>query len=169
MWFKFTFDTAVDEAMHLPQGGSGTFRFQGTLPDGCYALSDLKNYQFSFRFNGNTFSNQHLASNLDQALVVISQSGRRLRFSNTGSYGGGLFGGSIDFLNPSNPTITFLAFEPSGVQGRLDSYYAGTAHGSFRGDYDTSPLATQGLALPFQRLRAIWEGLHPRWFIKGLE
>lgn len=169
MRFKLTFDTTLDHQTSSVPIGTGTFWFQGDLPDGSYQLADLKHYQFSFQFRNNRFDNRHLASNLTQALVVISQSGQRIRFSNTGSYGGGLFGGSIDFLNPANPTITFLAFEPSGVQGQLDSYYAGSAHSSFQGGYHTTSIATTRLTNLRSKLAQVRDLLRPRRFLKSLE
>ena len=129
--FHFQFDDVPDGLpLDLPIVGTGTFSFDGDPGVGSFALTSLPNYTFSFLFDGgNSFGNADIATPLNEVLVLISQTGNTygLKFSNTDPFGGGLFGGSIDFDN----TVSFLSFEPPGFGRNLDLYRSGSYFGSY--------------------------------------
>ena len=129
------FDNNPDGFLDPPFVGTGTFGFDGTATDGIFDLSSLTNFSFDFDFSGDTFSNTDIATPISEVLVVISGSGTRVNFANTGPLSGPR-GGSIDFTNLANSSETVLTFQPGDGNPPLPTLYATS---SFFGEYSGSP------------------------------
>ncbi|PWS37731.1 PEP-CTERM sorting domain-containing protein [Falsiroseomonas bella] len=118
--------------------GTGTFSFDGAASAGTVALTSLTNYSFSFNVGGNSFGNANLATpaaNI-QVLFTTVTGGLSVTF---GGSGGGPFGGSVDFTNPSA-----LSFQPSF--GSL--YFSGTSSfGTFEGLERTDTTVPEPMSL----------------------
>jgi hypothetical protein len=122
--FNFEFDNTDDVTVTPPLVGTGTFSFDGDPGNGDFALTSLANFDFSFTFGGNTFTNADITTPLANILVRISTSGSD-RFVNFGGTRGGSFGGSIDFVNASSS----LSFQPDfGLR-----YFSGSFRGNYQG------------------------------------
>jgi hypothetical protein len=128
--FNFGFDNNPATGIQAPIVGTGAFTFASDPGNGTFAFNSLGAFSIAFSFvDGETFTGADIASDLSQVLVILSGSGmqRRLQFSDTGSGGGGPFGGSIDFVSSSGT----LSFEPSYFGGNLDLYGTDAFFGSY--------------------------------------
>ncbi|MFM2063825.1 MAG: hypothetical protein RLZZ507_3496 [Cyanobacteriota bacterium] len=122
--FNFQFDNTDDGTVTPPIVGTGTFVFDGDPGNGTFALTSLTNFDFSFTFGANTFTNANIATPVANVLVAITTAGSD-RFVRFGGGGGGPLGGSIDFNNAGN----FLTFQPN-----FGTLYGTTSNfGSFSG------------------------------------
>ncbi|MBD2566895.1 PEP-CTERM sorting domain-containing protein [Anabaena lutea] len=131
--FDFTFDNSPNGTVTAPIVGSGTFSFDGDLGDGTFALTSLTNYNFSFDFGVNSFTNANIVTPVANVLVKIATIGSD-RFVNFGGSGGGPFGGSLDFLNPSP-----LSFQPNFGPLYFTAAGFGTYQGVARADVTSVP------------------------------
>ncbi|MEC4814198.1 MAG: PEP-CTERM sorting domain-containing protein [Scytonema sp. PMC 1069.18] len=137
--FDFKFDNMPDATVTSPFVGTGTFSFDGDPGDGTFALTSLPNFNFSFNFGGNNFTNTDLLTPLANIFVKIETNGSD-RFINFGGSGGGPFGGSIDFVNASS-----LSFQPNF--GPL--YFSAASFGTYQGiaQVDVTPVPEPGSIL----------------------
>jgi hypothetical protein len=131
--FNFEFDNTPDATVLPPIVGTGTFSFDGDPGNGDFGLTSLANFDFSFTFGGNTFTNADITTPLANILVRISTSGSD-RFVNFGGTRGGSFGGSIDFVNAST-----LSFEPDFGSLYFQVSFFGTYQGIAAASTPTVP------------------------------
>ncbi len=133
--FTIKFDDISDGILKPPFVGSGSFSFDGLATDGTFPLLSLENFSFDVDFSGDVFSNAHIATPLDEVLIVISGIGTQVNFANINGAGSGGYGGSIDFDNANNVVEQFISFEPSYGTPPLANRYVTD---SFFGNYGTS-------------------------------
>jgi hypothetical protein len=131
--FNFEFDNTPDATVLPPIVGTGTFSFDGDPGNGDFALTSLANFDFSFTFGGNTFTNADITTPLANILVRISTIGSD-RLVNFGGTGGGPFDGSIDFVNAST-----LSFEPDFGSLYFQDSFFGTYQGIAAASTPTVP------------------------------
>ncbi|MEM7311559.1 MAG: hypothetical protein AAF497_00265 [Planctomycetota bacterium] len=136
--FEFSFDNNPDDqTVADPFVGTGSMSFNETLSDGTYPLLDLTDLEINFQFGSDVFKNVDIVTPLDEVLVVISDNGQSLNFSNVNGYGSGQFIGSIDFINPQNQSTLGLSTEPPDFGGNLDLYLTvdATGYPQYFGNY----------------------------------
>jgi hypothetical protein len=158
--FNFTFDNDPTTGLQPPIVGTGSFSFANDPGNGTFAFNSLGAFSMAFSFiDGEAFTGADIVSDLNQVLVILSMSGtnRRLQFSDTGSGGGGPFGGSLDFTNSTG----LLSFEPSYFGGNLDLYFSNAFFGSYLATTGNAavPDASSAGTLMFLALVAL-VGLH---------
>jgi MYXO-CTERM domain-containing protein len=120
--FDFEFDNTPDGTVTPPIIGTGTFSFDGDPGLGTFALTSLPNFDLSFDFSGGVlFDNADINTPLSNVTVIISSLSSDLSVNFSGT-GGGIFGGSLDFLDGGR----VLSFQPLG-----GSLYATTNPGFF--------------------------------------
>lgn len=116
-----------DNDTHTPPFvGSGTFSFDGIAADGVFLLQNVSNFNFDFSFSGDSFTNDDIETPLEEILIIISESGTQVNFSNTGDLSGPSEG-SIDFFNGNNNAELTLSFEPDGG----DLYFTESFFGAY--------------------------------------
>jgi hypothetical protein len=120
--YAFSFDNLDDGSVMAPFVGKGTMSFDETLSDGEHPFTSLTNVNINFLFGNDAFKDVDIVTPLDEVLVVISNNGQSLNFSNVNGYGGGPFVGSIDFVNPNNQKTLGLSTEPPDFGGNLDLF-----------------------------------------------
>ncbi|MBD2694026.1 hypothetical protein [Anabaena catenula] len=136
--FNFQFDNTLDGTITPPIVGTGTFSFDGDLGDGTFALTFLPNYNFSFNFGGDTFTNGDIVGDHDLVYAIISTSGsdRFVNFSD---------------VNPNNPLILFTPEFRSlllgGNLGNLYEYDGNPATGRLQGTFQG--IASAATPVPF--------------------
>jgi hypothetical protein len=142
--FTLNFDDTFNSTLNPPFVGTGNFSFDENLADGTYVLGDLTNVAFDIDFSGDLFDETHVATPLEEVLIIISKAGQQVNFSNLLPFGSGFFSGSIDFFNPANSDIIALSFEPPAFNGSLNAYAAAGFVNSFSGNY-ADPIPTPAL------------------------
>lgn len=106
--FDFVFDNSPNNTITAPIVGTGAFSFDGDPGDGTFALTSLANFDFSFNFGATTFTNANISTPISNVMAQISTIGSD-RFVKFGGSTGGLFGGSLDFVNAGGG----LSFQPN--------------------------------------------------------
>jgi hypothetical protein len=126
--FNFEFDDSVSSEVTPPIVGTGSFIITGDPGDGDFAFNDLSP-TISFTVGGETFTNAHIATPLNNIQVRISTTalGRGVTFGGTS---GGPSGGSIDFVQGTH----ILSFQP----GFGNLYLFGNGPPIFFGSFGTS-------------------------------
>eukprot|EP00804_Cyclotella_cryptica_P015401 CCRYP_008020-RA/>CCRYP_008020-RA protein AED:0.09 eAED:0.09 QI:238/0.66/0.75/1/1/1/4/98/305 len=108
--FAFEFDNTADSTVTPPIVGTGTFSFDSDPGPGTFALTSLPNFNFLFNFGSQPLSNADISTPLANILVRITGVGSDYSV-NFGGSGGGLYGGSLDFVHSSNGDG--LTFQPN--------------------------------------------------------
>lgn len=135
--YEFTFDDIDDGANAPPYVGFGVLSFDGPSPgDGSFAYESFSNLDLQFQFSAvaNSFTQADAITPLSEVLLVFSENGRNLRFSNVNQSGSGEFTGALDFLREDAMRFG-LSTEPPGTNGNLDRYFLGI----FPADPSTQP------------------------------
>ncbi|MEM7311558.1 MAG: PEP-CTERM sorting domain-containing protein [Planctomycetota bacterium] len=120
--YEFDFDNVDDGVVSAPFVGTGFISFDQDLPDGTHAYSKLTNVSIGLAFGDDVFKEIDIVTPLDEILVVISNHGNNLNFSNSNEFGTGDFNGAVDFVNLDNQSSLALSTEPPGTGGNLDRY-----------------------------------------------
>lgn len=107
--FNFTFDGTPNGTVTAPIVATGTFTTTSPINAGTVALTDLQNYSFAFTFAGRTFATGDIATPVANVRVGFSDIGNGAFDLRFGGFGGGPFGGSLDFVSATG----VLSFQPN--------------------------------------------------------
>jgi hypothetical protein len=112
---SITFDFQFESVFSAP-GGTGTFTIDSDPGLGTFTLASLGSFTMNFSVDGIVFTDADIASDPTLSEVSIFATGpgqEGLYFTDTGSGGGGPFGGSLDLINDSFFIPVALSFSPS--------------------------------------------------------